>query len=110
MFHALTEEQLKEIVEIQLERVRDPADATAASRSRSATRRRRTSCAAGYDPAYGARPLKRAIQRELETPLGRKILAGEVRDGDTVRVGFDADKGDLTFKSVEPLPDLPAFR
>ena len=38
----------------------------------------------GYDPHYGARPLKRTIQKELETPLGRKILAGDINDGDTV--------------------------
>jgi ATP-dependent Clp protease ATP-binding subunit ClpB len=42
--------------------------------------------AAGYDPVYGARPLKRVIQRELQNPLAEKILAGEIRDGDTVRV------------------------
>jgi len=41
----------------------------------------------GYDPAYGARPLKRAIQREIETPLARKIVAGEVRDGQKLRIG-----------------------
>ena len=41
---------------------------------------------AGYDPVYGARPLKRVIQRELQNPLADKILAGEIRDGDTVRV------------------------
>ncbi|MDB5028550.1 MAG: ATPase domain protein, partial [Candidatus Eremiobacteraeota bacterium] len=64
----------------------------------------------GYDPSYGARPLKRAIQREVENPLGRKILAGEVRDGDVVRIGFERDRGELTFAVVEPLPDLPAFR
>jgi ATP-dependent Clp protease ATP-binding subunit ClpB len=40
----------------------------------------------GYDPVYGARPLKRIIQRELQNPLAEKILAGEIRDGDTVRV------------------------
>jgi ATP-dependent Clp protease ATP-binding subunit ClpB len=40
----------------------------------------------GYDPVYGARPLKRAIQREVETPVARLIVAGQVRDGDTVRV------------------------
>ncbi len=40
----------------------------------------------GYDPAYGARPLKRAIQREIETPLARLILGGEVRDGQEVFV------------------------
>ena len=40
----------------------------------------------GYDPVYGARPLKRVIQRELQNPLAEKILAGEIHDGDTVRV------------------------
>jgi ATP-dependent Clp protease ATP-binding subunit ClpB len=41
---------------------------------------------AGYDPVYGARPLKRVIQRELQNPLAEKILAGEVHDGDAVQV------------------------
>ena len=41
---------------------------------------------AGYDPVYGARPLKRVIQRELQNPLAERILSGEIRDGDTVRV------------------------
>ena len=40
----------------------------------------------GYDPVYGARPLKRVIQRELQNPLAEKVLAGEISDGDTVRV------------------------
>ena len=41
----------------------------------------------GYDPAYGARPLKRTIQQRLENPLASRILAGEFGAGDTVRVG-----------------------
>ena len=109
VFHKLSEEQLKEIVEIQLDRVRtrlrDRRIALEITDD-AKTHLVRT----GYDPAYGARPLKRAIQREVETPLGRKILAGEVRDGDVVRIGFEPDRGELTFKVVEPLPDLPAFR
>jgi ATP-dependent Clp protease ATP-binding subunit ClpB len=109
VFHKLSEDELKVIVEIQLDRVR----------ARLRDRRIQLEIGddakthlvrSGYDPAYGARPLKRAIQREVETPLGRKILAGEVRDGDVVRIGFDRDKGELTFKVVEALPDLPAFR
>ena len=51
----------------------------------------------GYDPLYGARPLKRAIQREIETPLGRRILKGEVRDGQTVLVDLDQKSGELNF-------------
>jgi ATP-dependent Clp protease ATP-binding subunit ClpB len=45
---------------------------------------------AGYDPVYGARPLKRAIQRHLQDPLAEQILEGKVKDGDTVRVSADA--------------------
>ena len=52
----------------------------------------------GYDPSYGARPLKRAIQREIETPLARRILGGEVRDGQHVVVDLDP-AGHLVFES-----------
>ena len=54
--------------------------------------------AVGYDPSYGARPLKRAIQKELETPLGRLLLKGEVTDGRTVLVDADRASGGLKFK------------
>ena len=105
VFHALTENELKSIVEIQLDRVR----------TRLADRRITLEMSdeakthlvkVGYEPAYGARPLKRAIQREVETPLGRKILAGDVRDGDHVRVDLDRDRGELTFNTVAPLPEI----
>jgi ATP-dependent Clp protease ATP-binding subunit ClpB len=53
----------------------------------------------GYDPVYGARPLKRSIQREIETPLSRLILSGEVRDNSIIRV--DAVNGEIRF-STQP--------
>jgi ATP-dependent Clp protease ATP-binding subunit ClpB len=46
----------------------------------------------GYDPDYGARPLKRAIQRELQDPLAMQVLSGVFREGDTVRVERDAEE------------------
>jgi ATP-dependent Clp protease ATP-binding subunit ClpB len=52
----------------------------------------------GYDPAYGARPLKRAIQREIETPLARRILSGEIRDGQHVYIDLDGS-GNLSFET-----------
>jgi len=108
VFHALTEEQLKSIVEIQLDRVRERlADRRIGLEMSDEAKAHLVHV--GYEPAYGARPLKRAVQREVETPLGRKILAGEVRDGDLVRIGFDRDRGALTFATVEPLPQMPAF-
>jgi len=50
---------------------------------------------AGFDPVYGARPLKRAIQSRLENPLAQKILGGEYGPGDTVKI--DVAEGELTF-------------
>jgi ATP-dependent Clp protease ATP-binding subunit ClpB len=52
----------------------------------------------GYDPAYGARPLKRVIQKHLQDPLAEELLAGRIKDGDTVDVGATA--GVLTFNGV----------
>ena len=55
----------------------------------------------GYDPIYGARPLRRAIQRRLENPLARRLLSGEFKDGDTIVVDASPDR-ELTFNgSVE---------
>jgi ATP-dependent Clp protease ATP-binding subunit ClpB len=100
VFHSLTEEHLKEIVEIQLQRLR----ARLAERhiqieltDTAKTHLVRT----GYDPAYGARPLKRAIQKEIETPLGRLLLKGEIHDGQTVVIDFDKDRQALTFTPQE---------
>jgi ATP-dependent Clp protease ATP-binding subunit ClpB len=108
VFHALGEADLKSIVEIQLDRVRArlvDRRITLEISDQAKTHLVRV----GYEPAYGARPLKRAIQREVETPLGRKILGGEIRDGDHVRVDLDRDRGALTFASVAPLPELPTL-
>ena len=56
----------------------------------------------GYDPVYGARPLKRFLQRELETRIGRKLIAGEIPDGSLVRVGVEA--GTLKIETRVPAP------
>ncbi len=106
VFKALGEEQLDRIVAIQINRLR----------GRLADRRIVLDVSAGalrhlvqvgYDPTYGARPIKRAVQRELETPLGRRILGGEIRDGATVLVEYDENAGSLTFQSGLPtFPEL----
>jgi ATP-dependent Clp protease ATP-binding subunit ClpC len=57
----------------------------------------------GYDRNFGARPLRRAIQRELETPLSKRLLKGDVKAGDTVVVGYDAEEG-ITFSVEKTVP------
>ena len=99
VFGRLGREQLAEIVELQVARLRErladrgvELELTEAAAELLARE--------GYDPAYGARPLKRLVQRRIENPLAQRILAGEVRDGD--RVVADADGEELTFAIAEP--------
>jgi ATP-dependent Clp protease ATP-binding subunit ClpB len=100
VFHALSEEDLLKIVDIQLKRLRRRLAERRITLELSDAARRHL-VKVGYDPSYGARPLKRTIQKELETPLGRKILAGQIDDGETVDVGFDDVRGELTFAVAE---------
>jgi ATP-dependent Clp protease ATP-binding subunit ClpA len=55
----------------------------------------------GFDPAYGARPLKRAIQRHVQNPLAMSLLEGEFGEGDTIQVSRDEVTGELTFARVQ---------
>jgi ATP-dependent Clp protease ATP-binding subunit ClpB len=96
VFHALSEEHLIEIVDIQVEYLR------ARLRDRHITieltpEARRHLVRIGYDPAYGARPLKRVIQKQVETQLGFQLLEGKVRDGQSVLVDYDRNAGKLVF-------------
>ena len=101
VFHSLTREQLKQIIGIQLGRLRArlaerkiEIELTDAGLEHFAQ--------AGYEPVYGARPLKRVLQRELETTLGRRIVAGEIHDNS--RVVVDYRGGALVFTS-QPLAE-----
>jgi ATP-dependent Clp protease ATP-binding subunit ClpB len=103
VFQPLSREQLSEIVELQLGRLRErlserrlELEVTDAAKELLAEE--------GWDPAYGARPLKRAIQRLLENRLALELLEGRFADGDTVRV--DASDGKLVFEAdvSEPAP------
>ncbi|MBU6280763.1 ATP-dependent chaperone ClpB [bacterium] len=97
VFHGLTRENLARIVEIQLGRLRKrlaernvELELTPAAVTHFST--------TGYDPVYGARPLKRLLQREMETQLGRRILAGEIPDRSKVRVDWNGSE--LTFTTT----------
>jgi ATP-dependent Clp protease ATP-binding subunit ClpB len=96
-FKELTREQLGEIVELQLARLRERlADRDLQLELTDAAKE--ALAEAGWDPAYGARPLKRAIQRLVENPLALRLLEGDFGEGDTVRV--DAQDGELVFEKA----------
>jgi ATP-dependent Clp protease ATP-binding subunit ClpB len=85
VFHPLETEQLTKIVEIQLERLRARLTERRIVLSVTPAALRHLG-ERGYDPVYGARPLKRLIQQEIETPMARQLVKGELRDGDTATV------------------------
>ena len=98
VFHPLGQEQMAGIADIQLSRLRkrlQERDMDIVLSDEAMTQL----VAVGYDPVYGARPLKRAIQQEIENPLSVKLLSGEFVAGDTIKVDVDAqDK--LTFDKL----------
>ncbi len=102
IFERLAREQLRDIVDIQLARLRTRLEEREIGLQVSDAAMDRLA-ELGYDPLYGARPLKRVIRKQLEDPLSRAILAGEVLDGASVRVDVDAD-GVFTFDQ----PVMPA--
>ena len=98
VFHQITRDQMKRIVEIQVNRLRPRLEdrhitlhLSDAAKDLLATE--------GYDPQYGARPLKRVIQKEVENRVARGILDGTIRDGDTVEI--DAPAGKLLMETVK---------
>jgi len=100
VFHSLDQEHLRQIIRIQIGYLRN----------RLADRKIGLELSdeaidflirIGFDPAYGARPLKRALQREVENLLGRKILAGEIGEGQIASFDFDPATNRLTVKGVE---------
>ena len=99
IFRPLGKEQLVKIVELRLEDV-----AAAAGRAQDLARTDRAAkelmFTEGYDPDFGARPLKRAIQRLVQDPLAMKILDGEVLHGDHVIVDADKKAGKLVLRSA----------
>ena len=106
VFSSLTTEELGEIVELDVDRLQ----------KRLAERRlelavtpdaRRWLAERGYDPIYGARPLRRLMQREIDDRLARALLAGDIRDGDTVLVALAEDGDALTVVSAPALLDVP---
>jgi len=94
LFHRLKREHMGRIVDIQmtrLERLLEERKITVVLEPKACE----WLAAKGYDPAYGARPLKRVIQKELQDPLAEMILAGDVKDGEQVVIS--AGKQGLTF-------------
>jgi ATP-dependent Clp protease ATP-binding subunit ClpB len=104
IFHALSREQMRTIIDIQLRGLARRLDERKIRLELSESAKDLL-IAEGYDPTYGARPLKRTLQRRVLDPLARRVLQGEFREGDTVRI--DVVSGDLQFESTRTGVNAP---
>ena len=107
IFEPLTEPELEQIVDLMVD------DLLGRLTERGVTVRlsegaRKALVKEGYDPTFGARPLRRVVQRRIENPLAKRVLAGEVQPGDAVEVGV-TDEGEYTFERVTAEPEVHAY-
>jgi len=99
VFHALTEEHLEEIIDLMLKKVRERLVEKGITLETTAEARKLIA-KEGFDVAYGARPLKRAIQRLVEDPLSEEVIKGTIKEGDTAIVDVN-EKGEIEIKGQE---------
>jgi ATP-dependent Clp protease ATP-binding subunit ClpC len=108
IFHPLAEEEIKKIVDLLISKLNKRL-AERGIKVKLTDRAKSELAKRGYVPEFGARPLRRTIQREVETPLSVQILEGKVKEGDTVVVDYDEEKGEFTFNvEKEELPPKEA--
>jgi ATP-dependent Clp protease ATP-binding subunit ClpB len=106
VFRPLSREQIGEIVEIQLGNLRKLLADRKLSLQLTGVARQKLA-EEGYDPIYGARPLKRVIQQRLQNPLALALLQGQFREGDTVLVDVD-EQGQFSFRTAEVAAEVAA--
>jgi ATP-dependent Clp protease ATP-binding subunit ClpB len=97
IFHGLGIEEIKAIVEIQVKKLEQRL-LDRRIQLKMAEKAKEWLAKEGFDPAYGARPLKRVIQKEIQDQLAMKILEGKFKEGDTITADLDSKKGELVFR------------
>ena len=102
MFSPLSLEQMEEIVVLQMKEVQDRLNEYNITVELTDTARKWLA-KEGYDPAFGARPLRRAIQKNVESPLSVELLGGKFKDGATVQVDIDETTNKIVFHKSEPV-------
>jgi len=105
LFHTLSREQLKRIVDVQLEHLRKRL-AARNLRLDISDEAKQMLAEEGYDPTFGARPLKRVIQQRIENPLASRILSGDFAEGETIGVSVNAARREFAFKKASDTVDV----
>ena len=101
LFKPLTLEEIEQIVDLQFAGICAPASPTGGSTLELTEAARALIAREGYDPVYGARPLRRFIQREVETRIARALIGGDIRDGATITVDAEDDELVVAWRNLE---------
>ncbi len=107
IFHTLTQEQVVQIVDLQIQEIAERLEEHDITIELTDTARTWLA-EQGYDPAFGARPLRRTLQKQVESPLSVKLLRGEFQSGDVVVVDHNEDDGIVFVKKEELMVEVPA--
>ena len=101
MFHPLGRQEIRQIVEVQFQRIQRIAHKSHSINLDMSESAMDWLGERGFDPVFGARPLKRVLQRQIENKLAEELLSGWIQDGDKIRIDLAADKSGLTFEQVK---------
>ncbi|MFN3422555.1 MAG: AAA family ATPase, partial [Armatimonadota bacterium] len=106
-FNRLTKEHIQQIVDLQFERLKQRvADKRV---TLELTEKARAKLAElGYDPTFGARPLRRTMEKHIANPLAKMVISGQVKEGDHVKVDYDEQKGEFTFTVAQRVESAAA--
>jgi ATP-dependent Clp protease ATP-binding subunit ClpB len=107
LFHSLSREQITQIVDVQLEHLRARL-ALRGLKLHLADTAKKLLAEEGYDPQFGARPLKRVIQQRIENPLAGQILEGRFSEGDTIEVEADSNRSEFRITRAVPVDQAVA--
>ncbi|MFN8455529.1 MAG: AAA family ATPase [Anaerolineae bacterium] len=107
IFHTLTMEQVTQIVDLQMKEIANRLSDHGVNIELTDDARRWLA-KEGYDPAFGARPLRRTLQKQVESPLSVKLLRGDFKSGDTVIVDYHEDEGITFVRKDELVVEIPA--
>ena len=101
VFNSLTKDDIHKIIDIELESVVKRIE-NLGYKINIATEAKDFIAEKGFDPDFGARPLKRAIQKFLEDPLAEEIIKAKINEGDTIKIGFNAEKKEISISISKP--------
>ncbi len=107
IFHTLTKEQVRDIVELQMKEIAERLGEHGIQIELTETARTWVA-EQGYDPAFGARPLRRTLQKQVESPLSVRLLRGEFKSGDVIVIDHNEEEGLVFVKKDELVVEMPA--